>query len=31
MENQNYKNENIEVKFLNSMWKNQFFKVKEIF
>ena len=28
MENLNYKNENIERKCLNNMWKNQFLKVK---
>ena len=28
MENWNYKNENIERKYLNIIWKNQFLKVK---
>ena len=28
MKNLNYKNENIETKFLNNMGKNQFLKVK---
>ena len=28
MENSNYKNENIETKYLNNMRKNQSFKVK---
>ena len=28
MENQSYKSENIERKYLHVMWKNQFLKVK---
>ena len=28
MKNPNYKNENVEIKFLNNMQKNQFLKVK---
>ena len=28
MENSNYKNENIVIKYLNNMQKNQFLKVK---
>ena len=28
MENPNYKNKNIEIKYLNNMRKNQFLKVK---
>ena len=30
MKNPNYKNENLETKYLNNMQKNQFFKVKKI-
>ena len=29
MKNPNYKNENLETKYLNNMQKNQFFKVKK--
>ena len=28
MENPSYKSENVEKKYLNNMWKNQFLKVK---